>query len=356
MVFMEGFRISSQKPIIIYTKDYENVNYGDDHPFNKHRFRLTYKYFLKIFPDIDVIKPDLLDEDILLLAHSKKYVDSVKKLSAIGRGYISLDTPAFRGMYEWALIYVSGSIKAAKISSNQKIHVFNPCGGLHHAARDFGGGFCIFNDVAITALWLKKMGLKPAIVDWDAHAGDGTMLILYETPILKISIHEDPLYLYPGRGFADEVGEGEGYGYTLNIPLPPLSTDREFQLVIDEIVLPALKYYKPDIIVLQSGGDGHYTDPLTHLNYTVMGYKYAAEKIRSLNIPVVMLGGGGYDLKSLPIIWATVYATLIGRFKAVEKDFNRLYPGEIYVDEKVKKMARKVVEDLLKHHPFLKNI
>jgi len=341
---------------MIYSKGYEDVSYGYDHPFSSERFRRTLKYFQKTFPDIEIIEPEIIDESLLELVHTSHYIELVKRLSKIGKGALSLDTPAFKGMFNWALLYTSGSISATKKAKLEKVHVFNPCGGLHHAQREIGGGFCVFNDVALAAIWLFLNKSKPAVVDWDAHAGDGTMLILYDKPILKISIHEDPLYLYPGRGFVDEVGKGEGYGFTINIPLPPLSTDREFMAAIDKIVIPALNSYKPDIIILQSGADGHYTDPLTHLNYTVKGYKYAAERLRKMNIPIVMLGGGGYDLDAIPIIWATVYSTLIGKFDLVKEDFNKIFPGEIKVDEKVKEITDKLLDYIIRKHPYFREI
>lgn len=340
---------------LVYSHGYEKVNFGADHPFSAERFRQVYKFFTSHFQNLEILEPQPIDVGDLLLIHTKEYIDTVRTLSKRGSGYLSLDTPVFKGIFEWSLLYCGGSILAAN-NASKGFTTFNPCGGLHHAHHSWGGGFCVFNDVALAAISLFNRGLRAAIVDWDAHAGDGTMEILYNIPILKISIHEDPHYLYPGDGFIEEVGRDEGYGYTLNIPLEPTSGDRELVYAFDEIVAPALKKFDPDVIVLQSGADGYYADPLTHLNYTVKGYKTVAEKLHKFGKPVAMLGGGGYDLEALPIIWATVYSTLINAFDAVEKEYNKLTQVKIGTDNEVFKAVEDTVNRIRENHPFFKDV
>ncbi|MGQ4892731.1 MAG: histone deacetylase family protein [Candidatus Njordarchaeia archaeon] len=340
---------------LVFSRGFERVDFGADHPFSAERFRRVFKFFSSRFPDLTVLEPHPVGADDLLLVHSREYVDSVRVLSERGSGFLSLDTPVFRGMFEWGLLYCGGSVLAADFASRGS-SAFNPCGGLHHAHRSWGGGFCVFNDVALAAVSLFRRGLRVAVVDWDAHAGDGTMEILYEVPILKISIHEDPHYLYPGDGFVEEVGRGDGYGFTINVPLEPFSGDREFIFAFEEIVVPALKKFDPDVVVLQSGADGYHRDPLTHLNYTVEGYRIAAELLHRLGKPVAMLGGGGYDLDALPVIWGTVYATLIDAFDIVEGDYNRLAREKVSVDEKVFKVVEATVNKIREWHPFFRDV
>ena len=348
-------KILTSQPIIIYSKEYERVNFGYDHPFNKERFSRTYNYFKLRFRDLKVIEPSKISEDLLEIVHSKRYIEEIKKMSELGSGFLHLDTPAFKGMFEWGLLCCGGSLEAARLALSKKTAVFNPCGGYHHAHREYGWGFCIFNDVAFAALYFHRKGYRVAVLDWDAHAGEGTMDILYNEPILKISVHESPYYLFPGDGYQDQFGAGEGYGYTINIPLEPYSSDRELIFVLDEIAIPALKAFDPDIIILQSGGDGFVTDPLTHLSYTIYGYKEAAMRVKSLNKPVAVLGGGGYDLDVLPVIWSVVYGVLIGRFKDVEADYNKLLKLKAK-EEKAWGSTKKLVNWLKKKHPFIKKI
>ena len=124
--------------------------------------------------------------------------------------------------------------------------------------------------------------------------------------------------------------------------------------VIDEIALPALEHFNPDIIILQSGGDGFLTDPLTHLSYSIYGYKEAAERLKSLDKPVAMLGGGGYDLDVLPIIWGVVYSILVDHFNSIEEDYQKLSKIKTKQDENAWRYAKKIVDWLKRKHPFLK--
>ncbi len=342
-----------RRGVVIYSDKYEMVNYGEDHPFRRERFLLTKHYFRKIFPEVTFITPDPVDVNLLKKVHTERYINYVRKLSARGFGYLSIDTPVFKGIYEWGLIYCGGSLRGAlEILHNRYDVAFNPCGGLHHAKKDSDGGFCVFNDVALVALYLWEKGKRVAIVDIDAHAGDGTMLILYQEPILKISIHEDPAYLYPGIGFIHEVGEGKGYGYTLNIPLPPGSSDNELTKVFREIVLPALRRYSPDYIILQSGVDGYRLDPLTHLSYSSHGYHEVAEMLRKLNKPILMLGGGGYYLEAVPILWATIFSTLIGLFDYVREDAFKLDPKKTTADHSIETYVDRLIDQILSNHPI----
>lgn len=338
---------------LIYTKEFEKLNYGPDHPFCPERFKLTLKYFKEKLPHVPIIPPNEYDISILEKVHSKKYIKTVKEYSEKGYGYLSIDTPVFPGIFEWAVTYTWASLTALElIISGEKQLVFNPCGGLHHARRDSDGGFCVFNDVALCAIYASERNHKVAIVDIDGHAGDGTMRILYDKPILKISVHEDPNYLYPGDGFIDQVGIKDGYGYTINIPLPPGATDDILIKAFEKIVIPALRAFDPEIIILQSGVDGYRKDPLTHLKYTSHGYHNSMLLLRRLSRPIVMLGGGGYYIKGVPILWATIFTTLSGEFNAVRKDAEETDPIPTRCDEYLCQRADLIIQTILETHPF----
>lgn len=341
---------------IMYTKRYEKVDYGPDHPFRKERFINFINILKEIRPKTKILEPRNYDLSILELVHSKEYIEHVAYLSERGYGMLSIDTPVFPGIFDWAITYCWGSLTAIDLVIEGKYKVaFNPCGGLHHAKINSDGGFCVFNDVALVAMYGKKRGEKIAIVDIDAHAGDGTMRILYREDILKISIHEDPRYLYPGEGFIHQVGEGNGYGYTINIPLPPNSTDDVLIDAFNKIVIPAIRKYHPTILVLQAGVDGYYLDPLTHLNYTSYGYREVARMIKELKIPTVVLGGGGYYLNRVPLLWLNIILTLIGEEKK--------YLDRIQVDLKPSKCQKNiciessgVIEKVIRDHPFFNEL
>ncbi len=343
------------KAAIIYSEIYEKVDFGPDHPFKRERFILTKRLFEEEFPEIPFLEPDVVDLSYLRKVHSNGYIEKVKRLSMRGYGYLSIDTPVFKGIYEWALTYCGGSLLGAKelLKGSYRV-VFNPCGGLHHAKYDDDGGFCVFNDVALAAVYFYEKGKRTAIVDIDAHAGDGTMLILYEKPVLKISIHEDPTFLYPGNGFIDQFGAGPGYGYNINIPLPPGTSDEELLIVFKNIVIPALEKYEPEYIILQSGVDGYRKDPLTHLSYTAHGYHQIAELLRKTELPILMLGGGGYYVSAVPILWATIFATLIDNFERIRSKVFSLDPEPSKSDKEIKSSVKEIVKILLEEHPFFR--
>jgi acetoin utilization protein AcuC len=141
-------------------------------------------------------------------------------------------------------------------------------GGLHHAKPAFGEGFCLYNDVAFTAKYLmKEYGLKRILIfDTDAHAGNGTSEYFYQDPgVMFIDLHQDPRTLYPGTGFANQIGEGEGEGYTVNVPMSVDAGYNSYKLVFEEIIQPLAKEFKPQIIVRNGGSDSYLNDQLTQL-------------------------------------------------------------------------------------------
>jgi len=310
--------------------------------------------------DFDLYEPVRISGEFLerLGVHSREYIKRVEQCSVLLIPYLSrysADTPCFEGILEWALAYCGGAVMGCRLIMEGKNNViFNIAGGFHHAKYDDDGGFCVFNDCALALLYLHEH-VRAAYLDIDAHAGDGTYLILYDKPILKISIHEDPHFLYPGRGFIWEVGKDEGYGYTLNIPLYPQSGDRDFVAVIDKIVIPLLKAYGPETIILQCGVDGYYLDPLTHLNYTIDSYIYVAKQLRDLRIPILICPGGGYSKD------AAILHTIIAAYLSNQE--SRIMDEEIRVRDKTPEHARRasnidithrIISKLRKTHPIFK--
>lgn len=341
---------------IIYSRDYEKLNYGAEHPFRKERFTNLIKLIRKIRPETPIIEPYDYDSSLLELVHDKSYINHVRQLSDRGYGALSIDTPVFPGIFEWAVEYCWGSLTATELILDKKFTVaFNPCGGLHHAKRDSDGGFCIFNDVALSAVYARNNGARVAIVDIDGHAGDGTMRILYNLDILKISIHEDPMFLYPGDGFIHQIGEGKGYGYTINIPLPMHSTDDILINVFNEIVIPALKKFNPSILILQSGVDGYFKDPLTHLGYTSYGYREISRLLRDLRIPIVALGGGGYYIEYVPILWLNIILTLTGEYNEYRHILD-IDPKPSVCKRNICDKAKRVIKEIKQSHPFFSNL
>jgi len=188
----------------------------------------------------------------------------------------------------------------------------------HHAKPYIGAGFCYLNNMAIMVKWLLKRGFERiAILDWDAHHGDGTQEIFYnDDRVLFISTHQMPLY--PGTGYPEECGAGRGEGYTVNIPLPPGTGDEGYMMVIDEIIEPIVNEFEPEFIAISAGQDNHFTDPITSLALTARGYaemmRRAVEMSRKhCDGRLVAILEGGYSVEgALPYTNLGIIAAMAG--------------------------------------------
>lgn len=328
----------------IYSKDFLQYDFGFNHPLNPKRLEMTYQRCKKmgILDKIFEAEPAL--EEDLLLFHSKNYIDAVKSIDEIANPYLyglgTGDNPIFENMYEASLLYVGASLKALDFVLEGNGIAFNISGGLHHAKKNRASGFCIFNDCAVLISKALKKGLKVAYIDIDAHHGDGVQEAFYNIDrVLTISLHESGFFLFPGTGFTDEIGEEDGKGYSVNIPLAPGTSDKVYLWAFKEVVLPLVEVFKPDLIVTQLGIDTHYTDPLTDLNITLKGYVEVLKIIKDFEKPWVALGGGGYNPEIVSQAWSIAYSMMKGI------DVN-VMDKSILDTEYTKKFAKKSVQDI----------
>jgi acetoin utilization protein AcuC len=318
---------------LIWDPGFTAYRFRPDHPFNPKRLELTVSLIesLGLLGDAyPMIAPRAATDEELLRVHSAEYVAAVKQLSARGAntpdaqrwGLGTDDTPVFPEMHEVTSLVVGGSIRAAElVMSGETRRAFNIAGGLHHAHRDRGSGFCVYSDLAAAIAWIREAyDARVLYIDYDAHHGDGVQSIFYEDPnVLTFSIHESGQYLFPGTGFVHELGEGDGYGYSLNLPLEPFTEDDGWLPLYAELLPEIAAAFRPDVIVLQNGVDGHTLDPLSHLRATT---RLFTETIRITcevadeycDGRIVAMGGGGYAIWNVvPRAWALVWAGLSGQ-------------------------------------------
>jgi acetoin utilization protein AcuC len=224
------------------------------------------------------------------------------------------DTPIFRDMYELGRWACGASIVAAEqILSGGASVAFNPSGGLHHAHAAKASGFCYLNDVVLGCMRLTEAGKRVFCIDLDAHHGDGTAEAFYSRKdVLYMSMHEGPETLFPGTGFATDIGAGEGRGYTVNVPLPPGVYDEAYLATFRAVALPLIGAYAPDVIVLELGMDPLAGDPLTHMCLTNNVYPDIIRDLVSFGKPILMTGGGGYQVENTVRGWARVWQSLCG--------------------------------------------
>lgn len=272
-------------------------------------------------PNVEIIEPKQATREQLLLFHDQDYLDLVEEVSKSGEGFLDLgDTPAFEGCYEASALAAGASLSAVDaVMSGKAKHAMNIAGGLHHAHPNRASGFCIFNDPAITIAYLKKKyeTRKILYLDVDAHHGDGVMYGFYsDAGVLDIDFHEDGHHLFPGTGFTEEIGEGEGAGTKINVPLLPFTGNEPYMNLVREIVPKTVRKYRPTILLLQCGADAHANDLLAHLQLTTKAYIEIADMMHELAHEVadgrlIVFGGGGYNQANVARTWALVASTLV---------------------------------------------
>ena len=303
-------------------------DFGPEHPLRPGRVELTVALAREtsLLSKAKVIEPLALPGADLARVHDLDYLASVQSASESGRGSFEYgfgpgDNPPFPGMHEAATLVCGATVAAASaILDGQALHAFSPAGGLHHAMPARASGFCVYNDPAVAIAWMLDHGVERiAYVDVDVHHGDGVQAIFEDEPrVLTISVHESGRFLFPGTGFANEIGEGDAMGTVANLPLPPSTTDDLYLPAFDAVVPKLVRAFEPEILVTQLGCDSHYTDPLAHLGLTTRAYAELAGRLHDLAHTVtngrwLATGGGGYQWAAVvPRAWCSYLAEMLG--------------------------------------------
>jgi acetoin utilization protein AcuC len=283
-------------------------------------------------PGVTRVDPAPAGVEQVELVHAPAYVRAVQRLSAspilaaapeaatwgLQPGG---DTPAREGMHEAALAVCGAALEAADLVwEGRAARVFCPApAGLHHARVAQASGFCIYNDCALAIRRLLDAGAeRVAYVDIDAHHGDGVQWIFYEDPrVLTCSVHETGRHLYPGTGGLAERGAGPGEGTAVNVPLPPFAGDEPYLRAIEEVIAPAVRRFRPDVLVTHQGADPHHADPYSHLQVSLEGLRRSYRLMGELATDAaggrwIVLAGGGYNIDLLARAWTLQLAEMLG--------------------------------------------
>ncbi len=250
----------------------------------------------------------------LELVHSPEMVDRVVTLAEHGGGSLDPDTPMGAASLDAALLATGAVLSAVELlgaggGEAEAYCIVRPPG--HHATPSASMGFCLFNSVAVAAAALAEAGQRVAIVDIDAHHGNGTQDVFFSRDdILFASIHQYPLY--PGTGALDERGAGVGEGFTINVPLPPGATGEVARAALEEAIIPAVDRFAPDWMLVSAGYDGHRADPLTGLCYSSSDYGDFVRRLMTLAPRTVAVLEGGYDLEATRASSYAVAGALLG--------------------------------------------
>ena len=258
-------------------------------------------------PDLKFMAPREATQEEIESCHTPEYIATMVRTASLDRFDFDPDTHSSRDTYETALLSAGGVLTAVEAVMDGAIDngfaIVRPPG--HHALPNRAMGFCFFNNVAIAAKWLmESRGLKRVmIVDWDVHHGNGLQDIFYESPeVLYVSTHQFPHY--PGTGSLHEIGYGAGMGFTVNLPMPAEFGDAEYLRVFDRLIMPIGRQFKPEFILVSSGFDGHFRDPLAQMRVTEAGFAAMARRVKRLAAEccggkMVAALEGGYDLDAI---------------------------------------------------------
>ena len=313
-----------------WSDDLIHYDFGPGHPLAPVRVELTMELarsFGVLHRDtVQLMDVTAADDDLLGLVHSPDYIEAVRASGAslqpdVLHGLGTPDDPVFAGMHEAASLVAGASVAAARaVHDGTHQHAANIAGGLHHAMPSAASGFCIYNDPAIAIAWLLQHGVERiAYVDIDVHHGDGVQAAFWDDPrVLTVSVHESGRTLFPGTGFAHEIGGPSALGTAVNVALPPGTADAGWLRAFHAVLPPLVRRFAPQILVSQHGCDSHALDPLANLLFSLDGQRSAHAAMHALAHEVcdgrwLFTGGGGYELvRVVPRTWTHLLAEASG--------------------------------------------
>ncbi|MGH2589165.1 MAG: histone deacetylase family protein [Actinomycetota bacterium] len=266
---------------------------------------------------LELVEAPPATREQLVAVHLPEHVDAIEAFCERGGGMIDMDTIAVEASYDAALHAAGGSVRAVDLMLGDGERIafcgLRPPG--HHAETARAMGFCLFNNVAVAAAHaIEEHGVERVLVlDWDVHHGNGTDEIFSDSErVVYASIHQDPLY--PGTGAADELGTGEGEGFTLNFPVRAGAGPDEFLSIVQHLVVPIAREHRPDLIAISAGYDAHRDDPLAQCMLDAAAYADMSASIRGvaaeLDAPVLVCLACGYDLDALAASASATIAAL----------------------------------------------
>ncbi len=326
--------MNNRRLAFVYSPEVEPLTYPANCPFKTQRAGETRQRLVSFGllggPGLEEVPARKATTEELRRIHTPRYLDLLR-LSAGGCVSVEAmhmdigreDTPIFPAMFEYGAWACGAGLTAAELLLAGKADIaFNLLGGFHHAHANRAGGFCFLNDVALACDALARAGKRVVCLDVDAHHGDGTQALFYNrNDVLTISMHETGRALFPWSGPETEIGEGRGLGFNVNIPLPPETYDDAFLKAFRAVALPLIEKTRPDVVVVELGLDILAGDPLTHLTMTNNVVVDLLHDLLALNTPLLICGGGGYNVEHTVRGWALAWRTCAGADEADDFSF-----------------------------------
>uniref|UniRef100_A0A674DII4 Histone deacetylase 1 n=1 Tax=Salmo trutta TaxID=8032 RepID=A0A674DII4_SALTR len=302
---------TKKKVCYYYDGDVGNYYYGQGHPMKPHRIRMTHNLLLNygLYRKMEIYVSTTATGDlytllffltnILLVTHTFKKNNPTNQIINVGE-----DCPVFDGLFEFCQLSTGGSVAGAvKLNKQQTDIAINWAGGLHHAKKSEASGFCYVNDIVLAILELLKYHQRVLYIDIDIHHGDGVEEAFFTTDrVMTVSFHKYGEY-FPGTGDLRDIGAGKGKYYAVNYPLRDGIDDESYEAIFKPVMAKVMEMFQPSAVVLQCGADSLSGDRLGCFNLTIKGHAKCVEYMKSFNLPLLMLGGGGYTIRNVARCW-----------------------------------------------------
>ena len=314
-----------RKVAYFHNWDVEKYSFGHNHPMKPMRLGMTHT-LIKDYDLLDLMNCHSVADAktyCMLEFHDYDYVRFLEQPMA--KNYtvdwnrkceqfnVGGDCPLFEGVFDFCAKYTGASLAAADMLMNGGCDVaINWSGGLHHAKKSSASGFCFINDIVLAILRMLRRYRRVLYIDIDVHHGDGVQEAFYSTDrVMTMSFHHLSENFFPGTGLPEESGFGEGLGYAINIPLKQGIDDAMYDRIFKPIVRETVDHYRPECIVLQCGADSLHGDLLGYFSLSINGHGECVRFVKSLGIPMLVLGGGGYTPRNVARCWAYETSVLL---------------------------------------------
>ncbi|KAI7956261.1 hypothetical protein MJO29_007660 [Puccinia striiformis f. sp. tritici] len=320
-----------------FDSDIGNYHYGPGHPMKPHRIRMTHALVMNygLYKKMEIFRAKPATRKEMAQFHTDDYVDFLSKVTPDNMEEFSKeqtkfnlgdDCPVFDGLFEYCSISAGGSMEGAARLSRDKCDIaVNWAGGLHHAKKAEANGFCYVNDIVLGILELLRYHKRVLYVDIDVHHGDGVEEAFYTTDrVMTCSFHKYGEF-FPGTGELRDTGHGKGKHYAVNFPLRDGITDEAYKNIFEPVIMKIMETYQPSAIVLQCGGDSLSGDRLGSFNVSMRGHANCVQFIKSLGLPLLLLGGGGYTIRNVSRTWAYETGLAAGQELCPDIPMNEYY-------------------------------
>ncbi|KAG9397574.1 Histone deacetylase superfamily [Carpediemonas membranifera] len=327
-----------QKVSYFYDPDFGQYYFGPEHAMKPFRANMTWELILNygLHERMSIYNPRLLSNIEMTKFHTDDYVAFLQQISPSDATITQEDTnnfsigedcPPFVGIFPYCQRSCGGSVTgAAHLNAGHSDIAVNWMGGMHHAKRNEASGFCYANDIVLGILELLKVHARVLYIDIDIHHGDGVEEAFYTTDrVMTVSFHKHGNSFFPGTGDLGDVGAEDGSGYAVNVALNDGMDDESYTTLFKAVIRDVMEHFRPGAIVLQCGADSLANDRLGCFNLTIGGHGECVDFVKSLGLPLMVLGGGGYTLRNVARCWAYETALCVGASLPEEVPHHRFY-------------------------------